>query len=77
MKKAIAKRINYLHVSVQIPGGAPRLFQVKEGDISRHVACQCKNGYGKGCSHEVALAELLNSEAAANVTMPITAHVVA
>ena len=48
MKAAIAKRINYLHVSVQIPGGAPRLFQVKEGDNSRRITCQCKNGFGKG-----------------------------
>lgn len=76
MKAAIAKRINYLHVSVQIPGGAPRLFQVKEGDISRRITCQCKNGYGKGCSHEVALAKLLNDEAAAKTTQQ-PAYVVA
>ncbi len=77
MKKAIAKRINYLHVSVQIPGGAPRLFQVKEGDISRRITCQCKNGYGKGCSHEIALAELLNDEATTMTTTLQAAHVVA
>lgn len=76
MKAAIAKRINYLHVSVQIPGGAPRLFQVKEGDTSRLPMCMCKNGYGKGCSHEVALAALLNAEAAAKMT-PKLADVVA
>lgn len=77
MKKAIAKRINYLHVSVQIPGGAPRLFQVKQGDNSRRITCQCKNGYGKGCSHEIALAELLNDEAATMTTTLQPANVVA
>lgn len=47
MSKTTATRINYMHVSVRTATGAPRLFQVKQGDISKRPTCQCKNGFGK------------------------------
>lgn len=64
MKKAIATRINYLHVSVRTNGGAPRLFQAKVGETNKRHYCMCPKGSGQGCSHEVALMELLQQEAA-------------
>lgn len=78
MSKTTATRINYLHVSVRTATGAPRLFQVKQGDISKRPTCPCKNGFGKGCSHEVALMTLLHQEAAQMATAKqTTANVVA
>ena len=78
MSKTTATRINYLHESVRTATGAPRLFQVKQGDISKRPTCQCRNGFGKGCSHEVALMTLLHQEAAEMAaTAQTTANVVA
>lgn len=74
MKKAIATRINYLHVSVRTAGGAPRLFQAKVGEVGKRHVCMCPKGLGQGCSHEVALMELLQQEAA-TATLQTAAHV--
>lgn len=76
MSKTTATRINYLHVSVRTATGAPRLFQAKVGEINKRHTCPCKNGFGKGCSHEVALMTLLHQEAAEAITQNAT-HVVA
>lgn len=78
MKNTIATRINYLHVSVRANGGAPRLFQAKAGEIGKRYICMCPKGAGRGCSHEVALMELLHREAAEmSTTAQAAAHVAA
>ena len=48
MSKTTATRINYMHVSVRTATGAPRLFQVKQGDISKRPTCQCKKWIRQG-----------------------------
>jgi len=62
---------------VRTATGAPRLFLAKVGEINKRHTCMCPKGSGQGCSHEIALAELLNDEATAMTTTLQTANVVA
>ncbi len=75
MKNVTVRRVNYLHVSIRANNGAPRMFQAKVGAVDGRYICECKNGMGKGCSHEKALMEFLHEEAAQQaVVTAVPAH---